>query len=902
MRFTYLHLQNYGRIFNGLGLYNLEIDLAKSLNNVILIKGANGRGKTTISDCLSFFPESNSEIINTLPGLKEIHAINGDDVYCAKIVYPITSNGSRGQTKATFEKNGIELNPNGNITSYKEIISNEFNMDPNFISLSFLSSMNRGIADKSPAERKKYINHYLGSLEVYNQINKTLVKRGSVFSSHINSITAKIHNIGDEESLRIQLQSLESRWASLTQQRDNLVQTMTKMEANIEILDPNSEIMDLYNRIFAEISEVDSSIKSLKSEIESLLTGIDNIDEIDIDTVISELTIGITKYSTELTAIQNDIESLRNEKCHINDELSSYESRLLSMQVESNINTIKDNLEKYRKIVSDQEVIFTRFHITDFNINKDDLLLSYNILELVNDKIKSFRSYYDINDITLVCNIYLENVDILADYKNMLSIKEELQEELAGCNYNLVEYKKLKETSDLLKSRPKKCKDDSCFFIQNSLEASKKDPDKLIMDEEVKKEKIESSLENINKNISYGELQYEMYGKLIEIISFINDNISVLKTIPTSLNIVDIKLFVKLLSDGYDFSEISETDNIIQYADVINGYKQNKELLEKLEVDYEKIKSKEEIMSFLNESIKKNKEKISEMDASIELKRKEYDIKMKLYKNTNDRLNQLNSLRDKTHFYEELKSKKNSLKEQYLTIKDNIAKIDSLLKDRIEIQSAIEKLDLEINPLVAERDSVKFSITQLEEYKAELYEYQQKYEVIELLKKYSSPTKGIQVLFMKLYMGKTLNITNDLLSMFFNGEIQLMDYIINESEFRIPCVISGLPRDDISSCSNAQTSMISMILSFVLMSQASDKYNIIRLDEIDGSLDENNRQQFIYLLYQLIDVLGIEQVFIISHSVELDSMKSDLICLSGTDGVYGNVIFDINSYMKNTVV
>ena len=55
---------------------------------------------------------------------------------------------------------------------------------------------------------------------------------------------------------------------------------------------------------------------------------------------------------------------------------------------------------------------------------------------------------------------------------------------------------------------------------------------------------------------------------------------------------------------------------------------------------------------------------------------------------------------------------------------------------------------------------------------------------------------------MQLYMDKTLSLANQLLSMLFNGEIELLPYIINENEFRIPTKsnITNLVTDDVSNC------------------------------------------------------------------------------------------------------
>jgi chromosome segregation ATPase len=101
---------------------------------------------------------------------------------------------------------------------------------------------------------------------------------------------------------------------------------------------------------------------------------------------------------------------------------------------------------------------------------------------------------------------------------------------------------------------------------------------------------------------------------------------------------------------------------------------------------------------------------------------------------------------------------------------------------------------------------------------------------------------------------------------------------------------NGLMHDDISSMSTAQKSMISMILSFSLLYQSSTKYNIIKLDEIDGGLDSVNRPYFITLLDNLMNMLKCEQAFIISHNSELDDTSCDVILLK--DDIHNSLVSD----------
>ena len=120
---------------------------------------------------------------------------------------------------------------------------------------------------------------------------------------------------------------------------------------------------------------------------------------------------------------------------------------------------------------------------------------------------------------------------------------------------------------------------------------------------------------------------------------------------------------------------------------------------------------------------------------------------------------------------------------------------------------------------------------------------------------------------------------------------------VNENEFRIPVknLSTNLVTDDISNCSTSEKCMIAMIMSFVLAFQGSPIYNIIRLDEIDGGLDQYNRSIFPEILSKIMCILNIEQCLIVSHSSESDMSDVDIISLTPVshETMSGNVILKI---------
>jgi len=230
-----------------------------------------------------------------------------------------------------------------------------------------------------------------------------------------------------------------------------------------------------------------------------------------------------------------------------------------------------------------------------------------------------------------------------------------------------------------------------------------------------------------------------------------------------------------------------------------------------------------------------------------------------------------------------------SLKKEYSDIQRQFEGSADIIKVIHEIDIQLEKLNNELIPIENEVKDIESRLLLLDSYRKEYAEYNDKYNTINILKKYSSPTAGgIQTFFMSLYMGKTLELANQLLGMIFQGQYQLLDYVITPDEFRMPFVGSGLVVDDITSGSTSQVCIMGMIINLSLLNQASTKYNITRLDEIDGGLDISNRGVFMQILQRVIDILGIEQLFIISHNMESYNGGTDAIQLAPIDGMDDN--------------
>ena len=213
-----------------------------------------------------------------------------------------------------------------------------------------------------------------------------------------------------------------------------------------------------------------------------------------------------------------------------------------------------------------------------------------------------------------------------------------------------------------------------------------------------------------------------------------------------------------------------------------------------------------------------------------------------------------------------------------------------------------ELIDNQIPKVTAIVNDANFKIKLYNNYVAEYNQYKDEYEKYETIKYYCSPTTGIQTVFMGKYMNDIIDISNNLLSKFFGGSFVLQPFVIKENEFKIPVKGDGILNDDISSMSTSQICMISMIISFALMSRSSSVYNIIKMDEIDGGLDTKNRLAFFNVLSILMNYLNCNQCIMISHNTELNLANMDIILLKNSDPniqLDGNIIYNYEEDMTD---
>ena len=876
MKLLSIRLENYIGIYNGRGDNILEVDLSQSTSNIVIIRGSNGSGKSTLLKALSPLQDDNNAIIPGLEGKKTLRYLYNNEVYEILYVHPVKTDGSRGQVKMQVYKgmNRVELNPTWNVTSGKDIIFDLFNLDANFLTLSQLSSEDRGLADKKPAERKKFVNSIINGIEVYNNMYKVITKKYSTFKNLISTISSKINQIGNIEELNSRYNNITRQVEDVSRERDRAVIEASKIDAEIGILTRDNNLEEFY-KINEEIRENLDYIRASKSQVINLSKGelsSEDLNELKdiIDRSLRTFDKDISKWKSEEAVANAKIENISKEK---EDTFKSLQTKITKRGTlldggfsDSDLSLYKDTKAKIAELENDINGLNSSIK----NLSEAEALV--NAMEMIVPVLDSLyngldattkKEKYDFVKTTLDNDgKYVDQtIELTRTYNEVSRTVTELESEILA-------YEILFDKAKSLALRPKDCKIDDCSFVKEAIEASSKHPEKRIND--INKEIDESNklLKSLEKDIeSYKEL-YDFNKRFTNLHGMVLSFRKLLEKSPVDYIIDPYQLLVSLDHMEklmIDFNQIRGIFNIIttksNYEEIIESlkepaakYEANKALIDELDSDIASLKDK---LSTISLQLTTEKESIDETTNNISIT----EFKIEVYTKCKSLVDECIGLEERNN---ELQSQINSLSDIAFKVKDLETRMD-------EAKSRADRLNNDLNAILSERDKIASNKTLLEDYIRDLDLYNKNFSILETIRYYLSPTTGIQTVFMRTYMGNIILKANELLSLIFNGQFIIQPFVINEAEFRIPCLGNGLVNDDISSMSTSQICMISMILSFAILSNSSTDYNILKLDEIDGGLDTENRIQFIGLLKQLITMVGCEQCFLISHNMEYDA-------------------------------
>ena len=847
MKILYLKLTNFINIVTAFNTETIEIDFSKSNNNVVLLTGPNGSGKTSILSCLHPFPTNgnmdvrsdNPIIVPRENGYKEIHISDGDDLYVIQHFY--TRNSDKHIIKSYIQKNGVELNENGNVTSFKEIVEKELGLEQDYMKLTRLGSNVTNFIDMKRQERKNFTGKIISEADIYLSYHKKIMADKNKVNIQINHTSDLIRRLQVDD-----LGELKKSQKSLQHQIEDLTSKIEKANSELSVL--QYQLNDC-----GDIPAMRERIQEKEKELKHIQKALARASEIKISistlkSMIEEAKIAILKAKSALdtnvitrTGILNQLDSIANEIDSIKREIARIEDDQNVKDMEANIELLRETIRRRAKEsgISGYVRPCSKAEMEDLIKMLDkcmDILLS--TYELGKGPIQKAVSFFHTK--TDIEKYTRENKEKIKRNK-MQSLCEQVYAEIS---------------KDIGLLGPD-CKNPSgCRiydFYQRIYEYATQAPDKVIEDETFLAY-TKMAYNNIQTVLKYLRDYHDIFEKMPECIKdqfLMNTVLTHICNMEWIYNKDIIFHELGLITDDElqdaDLEELSRQKSMLAQYKKANSnieYFQNK--LEDL------INSRTTLMGQLDEvkeTINSLNREIAEKEASVS----DYEDMVIAMEHEDEVETEFNDLKSK------------------LTLASQLS-----LQIR-EKTSILNDLQFRKNKMSKTHQDNEFRIENYKRYKKDLDELSSKFTDLEYLARALSSREGIPLIFIQAYLKDIKDVANQLLDVVYDGDLHLEDFEITADEFGIPYSTKGTTVKDVIYASQGERSFISLALSFALTYKSISKYNIMLLDEIDATLDISNREKFLHVLEMQIDMIHAEQVFVISHNDMFNAYPVDIV-------------------------
>ena len=866
MKINYIILENFSNIETAMNADKIKIDFTKAKNKIILFVGPNGSGKTSILSLLTPFATVGgldirsgvNLIIEDKPGYKEISISKNEDEYVIKHFYTPKKKEEGHSVKSYISKNGNELNTNGNVTSFKELVKEELMVEMDYLKLIRLGSNVTSMIDLSITERKTFMNKLMEEADVYltlykkvsndlkqlknmishavDKMNHLQITDVSAVKEEIKRLEEKLHKKEDEFNCisgNISISShIISELGSITELKDtlgDLKKRLSRMNYLLERKDYESTDPEFYTE---KIHETDKEITQLETKNEA--------SKLLIQNHLSRL--------NELHESHRELEIQLNKELESNEEITRMEKEISDMEKEI--------------FLLRNELFFDEDGEAEPITKKEDL--EEFIVFLKNIQQRLFKTYeFGKTPVKKVASLMKVKKNVLQYINNRL--------------YNLEEKSRTDFFLERLKTRfnfskeeiPEDCANDQCIPKQIYIQIAN-----LIHSDIEEEDSMDittlNSMEMIYQNLSAILGEFVKYDRII-------------KSFPDSIK----EMF--LLDSIYDKiakCEMIYDDKLMDnfFATVTDFY--NLHAYEKKRDDMKETVRKFKSISNLDYL----QEKLQSAANDISF----YEIKVRnLKKEVSDTEELLVQLKRDLEVYQDLKdtfSKHDTLQEQVAELEKNYDTFTEHMKVMQNLSIEQHQIKLDMDHIKEQIENLKVALAQYHSLQKDLNKYNQVYDDMVFIKDSLSSSKGIPLRFIKNYLGNIEEVTNELLDIAYNGDIYIEKFKITQNEFSIPFVNRGKLLKDVKLASQGETSFITIALAFALASQALKDYNIMLLDEMDSTVDLRFKEKFLMILENQIERIHADQCFFITHGNMFSSYPVDVVSFGDTDSEYKGTI------------
>ncbi len=864
MRIRYLKLVNFLHIYSGLNKTEIELDFRKSAKTINIIIGKMGSGKSVILGHLQPFASfgtldarnQDGIIIEGEDGKKIIEYQVENTVYHIEHVYQWKRD--HHSVKSYITKNGEELNPNGNVSSFKSLIELELGLNQSDLSLLRLGPNVTNLIDMSAAARKSYMASRLKDAELYAILYKRLNEDMRNINAQASLLTNKITSLtkGSVADMLSEQSSIEKNIRELQTQLHDSIACLGGYDSELKRIFKGRSIQMYDQELEMHEAELQSTTQFIEKTSKEIREVQDNFHS-------------FSEVAENLGSVKASLSHNTEELLHLDDQYKQNDLQLSKLQEKQLILCDKEQLSNMKKTY--QELLMKlqemEKELQDFRCKYATpqiraLLAQLNTMNALISDINSYN-YRTIMRILQNGGAALKEANTRIDHLERR--RRYLQRELS--NLKFADSYQPSETLYF----PPFCPTHDCPYYKTHPVTVKEAHNGVDKRDEF--DALQQSIEKCEKEIDEYTEYPIVYSKVQALREMWPDAVQQLEDI----HAIKTKSIVKVFSNMFDMKWYDH-DKVVDVLNLCVLRDKYYELSEKTQAMRSEIDSMDrnnseglsEKISFIQNTMKEEFAKITSLEKQNSVLKQQQELLEKAY-------HKLMMLEESMHEVEDATLKVNALKELVCAMRDDRDKAKSIRENannenrkKIHLESTIRDLQAKANQIAATLNDLDYS-------KAEFEKVQVAQSYLKDIVEAVSSNKGIPLVYIKLFLNQCKDTVNDLISDVFGDSIEILDFDITETDFKIPYAINGSPVKDISSASQGQRAIISLALSFALVRQAMSHYNIMLLDEMDGPLYKDDREKFISILFKQIQAINAEQIFIVSHNNTFDGHNVNII-------------------------
>lgn len=826
MKIQYLKLVNFIGVKAATGLNEIELKYDHIKQPIIQLYGKNRCGKTVMIQQHHPFSSINltgderndlSLIIPNEIGIKNIVYEVNDHVY--NITHTYRPTGKSHTVSTSIVLDGVELNPSGGVNSANTLIEKHLGINKYIFQFIINGTNLTSFSGMGSTQRKTLLNKAMG-IDIYDKIHK-LATDDYRFTNKL--ITSLNHT---KEYLLQTYGSFETLFAKLDEkksQRTKLDYELQTIKSRMDALTGIIQTIRQQNVEF-ELMQVNQSINEYTSVIESIGGALDPTLH---DTLVSmqiEKNKEVSELNAERTIVLKELDN-------VYDNIHAIEAAMTELKRE------QEDCKRMEQTIESLKKQIEQIHVDEsIQMSSQYLFSMLSLAQAINSTCNEITNGLTKDQMELMIQMIDHDIDVSAFLMKEGVAVMDSEKEKTMMTY--IRSMMLNVAGDIPDNNH------PCS-IQNCLYRNVYDAFNAYFKSYQSKSKGQFT--------QYDLEQFDHAYKNILTIKRLT-NVDIPKQIQS---IFDVKNILHRCENGETGVDVDFIKYMIEEAAKSETRTRYIQQLHEAEQTYSVMKDKK-FMNIDNADIQTLEQKVNLLN------QKRDDIDIRLSK-LNDELSHIDQKRLMISNIQRIDI--NQLTHNKLQLEKSLSKLQSAESEYQTISLQYQELYNQSKILINELDILEKAVDQYTKTTTEIEQHLSNDSTFKAIAEATSSTKGIPVIAIRDTVDRAISTANRLLNVMYDGEIELIQPTIDESRFTLPFRCGGNRSEDIRYGSQSESTLLSLALSLSL-SASLTTYSVPLVDEIDAYLDMSIRDGFILMLESMMSVLGMEQMFLISHNLQ----------------------------------